>query len=263
MSYRSISLEKENQIARLTLNQPERLNALSADLLAELATALDDLSSHSQATRCLIVTGAGRAFSSGADLSEKPTSGSGLPDLSISLRERYNPVVKKLMALPIPVIAAVNGPAAGAGMSLALCADFVLAARSAYFLQAFVNIGLAPDAGASWILPRLIGPARARRLMMLGEKLPATTAENWGLIHKAVEDDQLMDEVNILAQGLATGPTIAYGGIRALVRASLENGLDDQLELEAETQKRLGFTQDFMEGVRAFLTKSAATFTGK
>lgn len=263
MAYDQLTLEITDKVALVTMNRPDRLNALSAELVAELKQAVTEISAEDSGARCLVLTGAGRGFSSGADLAGGGDMNAEVPDLSKTLRERYHPLIEALDGLPMPMIAAVNGPAAGAGMSLALAADFIVAARSAYFLQAFVNIGLAPDAGSTYYLPRLIGPARARELMMLGEKLTAETAAQWGLVYKLADDAAVVDEAMALGRRLAAGPTKSLAGIRKLARASLDNDLGDQLELEAETQKELGLTQDFKAGVMAFLSKQKATFTGR
>lgn len=261
--FEHLTLTVDHGIAILTLNRPDRLNALSMALLEEMQQAVVQISEPDSGVRCLLMTGAGRGFSSGADLADRDVSDDPMPDLSKRLRQGYNPLIKALVDLPVPMVAAVNGPAAGAGMSLALCADFILAARSAYFLQAFVNIGLAPDAGSTYFLPRLIGPARAARLAMLGEKLPASTAEDWGLIHKVVDDSDLMAEAMTLAKKLAEGPTRALSKIRTLLRESLDNSLEDQLEQEADTQKSLGYSEDFKAGIMGFLSKTPPRFQGK
>lgn len=262
--YKHLTLTVDHGIAILTLNRPDRLNALSIALLEEIQQAVAHISEPGSPVRCLLLTGAGRGFSSGANLADRDVSDKAvMPDLSLRLRRAYNPLIRALVDLPIPMIAAVNGPAAGAGMSLALCADFILAARSAYFLQAFVNIGLAPDAGSTYFLPRLIGPARAARLAMLGEKLPAAVAEDWGLIHKAVNDDALMDEAMTLAKKLAEGPTLALSEIKSLLRKSLDNTLENQLEQEAAAQKVLGYSEDFKAGIIGFLNKTPPHFQGK
>ncbi len=253
--------EREGSFLILTLDRPERLNALSTQMLGALKGELDRAADPAAGIRALVLTGAGRAFSSGADLAESPAGGT--IDLSTTLRERYAPVIERLVSLPFPVIAAVNGVAAGAGMSLALACDFILAARSSYFLQAFVNIGLVPDAGSTWFLPRLVGPARARRLMMLGERLEAERAMEWGLVQEVVADDDLMARTRDFAGSLAEGPTRALAGIRTLLRQSLESDLPAQLEHEAVTQGLMGRTRDFFEGVSAFLQKRPARFRGK
>lgn len=261
--FEHLTLAVEDGIATITLNRPDRLNALSMALLEEMQQAVAQVSEPKSGVRCVLLTGNGRGFSSGADLSDRDISSGSMPDLSHRLRTYYNPLITALVALPVPMVAAVNGPAAGAGMSLALCADFILAARSAYFLQAFVNIGLAPDAGSTYFLPRLIGPARAARLAMLGEKLDAATAEDWGLIHKAVDDEDLMPEAMALAEKLAKGPTLALSRIKAMLGESLDNSLADQLELEALAQKDLGYSEDFKAGIMGFLSKTPARFKGE
>ncbi|GAB4124269.1 MAG: enoyl-CoA hydratase/isomerase [Rhodothalassiaceae bacterium] len=262
MTYRLLTLEIADSVATITMNRPERLNALSDDLIAELLAAVTEAADRTSGARCLLLTGAGRGFSSGADLAQQQMS-DGLPDLSAKLKTGYNPLISAMHDLPIPIVAAVNGPAAGAGMSLALAADFILAARSAYFLQAFVNIGLAPDAGATWFLPRLVGPARALELMLLGERLPADKAADWGLIHRVVDDGQLMTEARALAVRLAQGPTKSLAAIRRLARTSWDNDLKSQLAEEADAQKTLGYSKDFLAGIGAFLSKSAPKFRGE
>lgn len=257
MTYEHILFEQADGVATLTLNRPASLNALRIELLAEMIHAVDSVSDASTA-RALLITGAGRAFCAGADL-----SGSFPTDAGAPLDSHYNPLIERLMALPVPVVTAVNGPAAGAGCSLALLGDIVLAARSAYFLQAFVNIGLVPDAGSTWLLPRLAGRARAQAMMMLGERIPAEQAETWGLIYKAVDDDALATESRALATRLANGPTRAYGMIRQALRRSLECSLTDSLRIERENQRRAGRTADFKEGVAAFLARRPADFKGK
>jgi 2-(1,2-epoxy-1,2-dihydrophenyl)acetyl-CoA isomerase len=214
----------------------------------------------SAGARCLLLTGEGRGFSSGADLA----SGGGLPeDAGEALEKHFNPLVKALFDLPFPVVAAVNGPAAGAGCSLALCADIVLAARSAYFLQAFVNIGLIPDAGATWLLPRLAGRARAMEMMMLGGRIPAEQAATWGLISRVVEDEHLMSEAVLLATNLAQGPTVALGLIRKLARDAEQLALGDALAAERIAQGEAGRTSDFKSAVIAFLQKHQPRFEGR
>ena len=257
--YKEITFTIEDNLAVLTLNAPDRLNALSSVMLQEICTALRSIQvGNTHGVRALLLTGSGRAFSAGADL-----SGGAMRDAGSNLMDDYHPLFLELAGLDIPVIAAVNGVAAGAGMSLAISADIVFAAKSAYFLQAFVNIGLVPDAGSSYLLPRLVGPAKARAMMMLGEKVPAETAEQWGLVYQVLDDDTLMDTAMAAAQKMAHGPTVALSHIRKMVQASLTNGYADQLQLEAIAQRKCSVSSDAAEGVSAFLQKRAANFTGK
>jgi 2-(1,2-epoxy-1,2-dihydrophenyl)acetyl-CoA isomerase len=245
-------------VATVTLNRPDSLNALSAAMLEELRAAVDSLAG--AGARCLLLAGAGRGFSSGADLA----SGGGLPDdVGAALEAHYNPLIEALFALPLPVVAAVQGPCAGAGCSLALAADIVIASRSAYFLQAFVNIGLIPDAGATWLLPRLAGRARAMEMMMLGERIPAAQALDWGMIARVVEDEELASEAMSLAARLAQGPTVAYGLIRRLARNAEGHDLTEALAAERIAQRDAGRTEDFKGAVIAFLQKRQPTFDGK
>ncbi len=258
-----VLVEDQGAVRLLRLNRPDRLNALSGPMLTELRVAVEAAADPASGIRCLVLTGNGRGFSSGADLVEGAQAGPQGLDLKQLLKERYNPLIARLHDLPMPFVAAVNGPAAGAGMSLALAADFILAARSAYFLQAFVKIGLAPDAGSTYYLPRLIGPARAARMMMRGDKVSAETAAEWGLVHEVVDDERLLDRSMALAAELADGPTRALAAIRRLVRASLGNDLAAQLEMEAREQGALGRSKDFFAGIGAFLSKSSPHFSGE
>jgi 2-(1,2-epoxy-1,2-dihydrophenyl)acetyl-CoA isomerase len=259
MAYEHIRLEQSPAaVATITIARPDRLNALSGKTVDELRAAVEEAGT--SGARCLLLTGEGRAFSSGADLA----GGGGLPeDAGAALEKHFNPLVEAIFALPIPVVAAVNGPCAGAGCSLALAADIVVAARSAYFLQAFVNIGLIPDAGATWLLPRLAGRARAMEMMMLGERVPAEKALEWGLISKVVDDEDLVSEAVLLATRLAQGPTVALGLIRKLARDSEQVGLSDSLAAERAAQREAGCTEDFRNGVVAFLQKRQPRFEGR
>ncbi|MEO0033466.1 MAG: hypothetical protein RIS94_3224 [Pseudomonadota bacterium] len=260
MDFATIRLERVGAVARIVLNRPERLNACPPEMATEIADALSFLGD----ARALLVTGEGRAFCSGADLAE--TDGSSISDGVRSykvLTEAYNPLMLKLARLPIPVVIAVNGPAAGVGCSLALAGDFTLAARGSYFLQAFVNIGLVPDGGSSWVLPRLIGKARAAQMMMLGERISAEKAEDWGLIYKCVDDAALADEALALAEKLAAGPTVALGAMRQTLARGLESDFASTLLAEAEAQARAGDSADAAEGITAFLQKRPAAFTGR
>jgi 2-(1,2-epoxy-1,2-dihydrophenyl)acetyl-CoA isomerase len=270
MAYEHILHEEQDGIATLTINRPQVLNGLSTKTVGEMIHAIDSVRDNGTA-RVLLMTGAGRGFSSGADLSggnagAAPDS-SGLPaglmDTGKVLESHFNPLLERLMDLPVPFVTAVNGPAAGAGASIALAGDIVIAARSAYFLQAFVNIGLVPDVGSTWILPRLAGRARAQAMMMLGEKVPAAQALDWGMIYKVVDDDALMTEAGALAARLAKGPTRAYALIRQGLRQCLDKPLSEGLMVERRNQRLAGLTEDFAEGVAAFLQKRPANFKGR
>jgi 2-(1,2-epoxy-1,2-dihydrophenyl)acetyl-CoA isomerase len=258
MAYEHIRLDRSPAaVATITIARPDRLNALSGRTVDELRSAVEEAGS--SGARCLLLTGEGRGFSSGADLA----AGGGPPDdVGASLEKHFNPLVEALFALPIPVVAAVNGPCAGAGCSLALAADIVIAARSAYFLQAFVNIGLIPDAGATWLLPRLVGRARAMEMMMLGERIPADKALAWGMISRVVEDEALASESEALAARLAQGPTVALGLIRRLAREAGHLPLGEALAAERAAQREAGETSDFRNAVMAFLQKQPARFEG-
>jgi 2-(1,2-epoxy-1,2-dihydrophenyl)acetyl-CoA isomerase len=248
---------------RIELNRPDRLNAwdrrLGEDLLAavELAAGDDDV-------RAVTITGAGRAFSSGADLragfDPRPD---GRPDVGTALRERYHPIITGIRRMPKPVLAAVNGPAVGIGCSLALACDIVLATESAYFLLAFVNIGLVPDGGSSVFVPARVGAGRAAEMALLGERVPAATGRAWGLVDRLVSDDSFAAEVDALAERLATGPTRAYAGAKEQLNARVYAGLDEQLELEASLQEEMAGSADFGEGVVAFVEKRGANFKGQ
>ena len=255
--------EKRGGWRKLTLNRPDKLNSVNAETHAALARALADLRGDPDA-RALLLTGAGRAFCAGQDLGERAVApGQSPPDLGESLRARYNPLVLSVAALPIPVVCAVNGVAAGAGANLALACDFVLAAKSAKFIQAFCNIGLIPDSGGTWILPRLAGSARARTMAMLGEPVSAETAAEWGMIFKCVEDDDLPAESEALTERLSRGPTMAYGMIKQALARGTANSLAEQLALEADLQSRAGQSADYAEGVAAFREKRKPVFRGK
>ncbi|NJO31914.1 MAG: 2-(1,2-epoxy-1,2-dihydrophenyl)acetyl-CoA isomerase [Rhodospirillales bacterium] len=253
--YKTISFVVSEGVATLTLRRPGRLNALIPAMTDEANDALDRLDS--ERARVLLVTGEGRGFCSGADLQAGLAA-----DAGEVLEQHYNPFCERLAALQVPIVSAVNGVAAGAGCSLALAGDFVLAARSAYFLLAFANIGLVPDVGATWLVTRLVGRARATEMMILGERVPAEAAEAWGLIYRAVDDEALMSEARTLALRLATGPTRAYSLIRNAIRASYDGTFSDTLALERSNQRLAGDSADFKEGVDAFLNKRKARFTG-
>ena len=258
----TILVTTDGPLRTITLNRPEKLNAFTADMhlafRAALEAARDD-----DACRAVLLTGAGRGFCAGQDLGDRDPAKGEVPDLGETLRNFFNPNIRLIRDMPKPTIAAVNGAAAGAGANIALACDIVLAARGAKFLQAFARIGLIPDAGGSWTLTHLVGPARARGLAMLAEPLPAETAADWGLIWKAVDDDDLMTEARDLAGKLATGPTTGLALTKQAILAATENTLEEQLELEAELQSRAGATDDYREGVTAFLEKRRPDFTGR
>ncbi len=260
MTYETIKIARHGDVLTLTLNKPDRLNAASLAMADELSAALDDL----RGARAVLITGAGRAFCSGADLQSRgDASVSGGQASYAALTRHYNPLMLKLARLPVPIVTAVNGPAAGIGCSLALAGDFAIAGNSAYFLQAFVNIGLVPDGGASWMLPRLIGKARATEMMLLGEKIPAAKAESWGLVYKCVDDAVLIDEARALAARLAAGPTVAIGVMRQNIAAALDADYASALLAEAEGQRIAANSADAIEGGVAFLQKRKAAFQGR
>jgi 2-(1,2-epoxy-1,2-dihydrophenyl)acetyl-CoA isomerase len=246
----------------ITLNRPGRLNSFNEALHAALMSALLDAESDGNC-RALILTGAGRGFCAGQDLSDRVFSPGQVPDLSSTLEHLYNPLIRKIRSLQMPVICAVNGVAAGAGANIALACDIVLAARSAKFIQAFAKLGLVPDSGGTWFLPRLIGTARARALALLAEPVPAEQAEAWGMIWKAVEDVSLMDEAHRLAAHFAAQPTVGLGLIKQALDASETNDLDQQLDLERDLQGQAGRTPDYLEGVTAFFEKRQPKFSGR
>lgn len=257
----SLLVDRHDGWTVLTLNRPDRLNAFTADLHARLAEALDAIAADT-ACRAVLLTGAGRGFCAGQDLGDRVQS-DGPPDLGVTLDTLYNPLIRRIRGLAKPVVCAVNGVAAGAGANVALACDIVLAARSAKFIQAFSKIGLVPDSGGTFFLPRLIGDARARALALLAEPLPAETAQDWGLIWKMVEDDVLRAEAEALTARLAGQPTQALALTKTAFNASAGNDLDTQLDLERDLQRQAGRTPDYAEGVRAFMEKRAPVFTGR
>jgi 2-(1,2-epoxy-1,2-dihydrophenyl)acetyl-CoA isomerase len=246
----------------ITLNRPDRLNSFGAGMHAALLAALAQAEAD-PTCRALLLTGAGRGFCAGQDLADIAAAPGAAPDLATTIEQNYNPLARKLRDLPMPVICAVNGVAAGAGANLALACDIVLAARSAKFIQAFAKIGLIPDCGGSWLLPRLVGRARARGLALLAEPLSAEQAEAWGLIWKVIDDAALMDEAHRLAAQLATQPTAGLALIKQALDAAETNDLDRQLDLERDLQGRAGRTADYSEGVAAFFEKRPPRFTGR
>lgn len=258
----TILVNRAAHVLQLTLNRPARLNSFNQEMHGELSTALDK-AQHDRHIRAVLITGAGRAFCAGQDLSDRdPRTAKTKPDLGATLEKFYNPLIPKIRDLEKPVVCAVNGVAAGAGANLALACDLVLAARSSKFIQSFAKIGLVPDCGGTWTLPHLIGEARAKALALTGEPLDAVTAASWGLIWRVVDDDALMQEAANVAADLAAGPTIGLAATKKAIQAAAKNSLDAQLELEKELQRSLGQTQDYAEGVAAFLEKRKPEFKG-
>ncbi|MBD8564480.1 2-(1,2-epoxy-1,2-dihydrophenyl)acetyl-CoA isomerase [Oxalobacteraceae sp. CFBP 8763] len=263
MNYDSIQFKTEGGVAVLTLNRPDRLNSFTRAMHLEVRDALARVQAD-QSVRVLVLTGAGRGFCAGQDLADRAVDpGAPSVDLGASVEEFYAPLVLTLKNLPMPVICAVNGVAAGAGANLALACDIVLAAQSASFIEAFSKLGLIPDTGGTWHLPRLIGPARAMGLAMLGEKLSAEKAEAWGLIWRCVPDDVLMDEALAMAKHFAAAPTKGLAFTKHAFQASYANTLAQQLQLEADMMRELGNSHDYREGVTAFLAKRAPQFKGE
>lgn len=262
MNFNNIEFAINAGVATLTLNRPKSLNSFTAEMHAEIRVAMQQVS-ESPDIRCLVITGAGRGFCAGQDLGDRASSGAGdVPDVGASVEKYYNPLIHSIMNLPKPVICAVNGVAAGAGASLALACDIVLAARSASFIQVFCKIGLIPDSGGTWNLPRAVGLARAKGLAMLGDRLPAETAASWGMIWQCVDDDALMDEAQRMARHFATQPTRALGRIKKLLHESFNNTLGEQLAMEQKAMHELGQSEDYREGVAAFLGKREPVFRG-
>lgn len=259
MTYESIRLDIEGPIATITLNRPERLNASSQQMVDEMADALD----HIGGARALVITGAGRAFCAGADMQTTGQDDSPGNTIYRRLSRHYSATLLKLSRLHVPVITAVNGPAVGMGCSLALCGDLVIASENAFFLQGFVNVGLAADGGASWLLPRLVGRSRAFEMMLLGERIPARQAVEWGMIYKCVDADSFADETRALASRLANGPTLAIAAVRRQVATALESGFANALLIEAEGQRDAILTHDAAEGRRAFVEKRKPVFEGR
>ncbi|MEZ6022833.1 MAG: 2-(1,2-epoxy-1,2-dihydrophenyl)acetyl-CoA isomerase PaaG [Hyphomonadaceae bacterium] len=261
MDYETIILANADGVARLTLNRPDRLNSFTVQMHDEASRALESIGKSD--ARVLVLTGAGRGFCAGQDLSDRAVApgGDGV-DLGESLEKRYNPLIRRLTTLEMPVICAVNGVAAGAGANIALACDIVVAAKSAKFIQSFANIGLVPDSGGTWTLPRLAGQARAMGLALTGEPLTAERAEAWGVIWKCVDDDKLTAEVDALAAKFAAAPTKGLATTKQLIREGATRTLPEQLDVERDAQRMLGRTHDYKEGVAAFMEKRTPKFTG-
>ena len=264
MAYAHILYEVRDAVARITLNRPDRLNSFNDAMHAEVRDVLGQLQASDGAARVLLLTGAGRGFCAGQDLGDRAVApGGAATDLGASIERNYMPLVLGLRGLPMPVVCAVNGVAAGAGANIALACDIVVAAKSASFIQAFARIGLVPDSGGTWFLPRLVGTARAMGLAMLGDKLSAEEAAAWGLIWKCVDDTELATTVDAIVRRLANGPTRGLAAIKQAIHASTGNALDTQLALERDMQRTLGFSEDYREGVAAFAAKREPRFTGR
>ena len=258
----SILVSLEEGVLSVTLNRPEKLNAFNPEMHQRLRQALERALDEA-AVRCVLLTGAGRGFCAGQDLSERNLAADAPIDLSVSLGSNYNPLVRRLRALPKPIVCAVNGVAAGAGANIALACDLVIAARSASFVQSFARLGLVPDSGGTYFLPRLVGSARALGLALLGDKLSAEQAVQWGLIWEVVDDDALAARALEVARTLAQGPTKGYGLIKKALTASPGNSLDAQLDLERDLQREAGLSEDYREGVAAFMAKRKPAYKGK
>jgi len=257
MEYQTITLAIDGGLAVLTLNRPDKMNAMSGQMRAEITHAMGEAAKRA---RAVVLTGAGASFCSGQDLGD---TGGGVPDLERILRDEYAPMLKAIYDCPVPTLAAVNGAAAGAGANLALAADVVIAAESAYFLQAFTRIGLLPDAGGTWFLPRQIGLAKAMGAALFADRIPARQAETWGMIWEAVPDEDFNAHWRKRAAHLAEGPTTAFAAVKTAMRGSFDKGLEEQLAVEAHLQGACGRSRDFQEGVVAFMEKRAARFEGR
>jgi 2-(1,2-epoxy-1,2-dihydrophenyl)acetyl-CoA isomerase len=259
MAYETIDFKTDGPVARITLNRPDRLNSFTVQMHEELREALNSLGD----ARVLVLTGAGRGFCAGQDLNDRAVAPGQAVNLGETVEQCWNPLIRKLTSLPQPVIARINGVAAGAGANIALACDIVVAAKSAKFIQSFSAIGLIPDSGGTWALPRVVGQPRALGLALTGEPLSAEKAEQWGMIWKAVEDDALDAEVDAIAAKLASLPPLGLAAIKEMIRSSWQYSLDEELERQAGAMRRLGFTEDYREGVAAFLEKRTPNFTGR
>ena len=263
MTQPSILLEIDQGVALLTLNRPDSLNSFNTEMHQQMREAISQVRKDSTA-RVLVITGAGRGFCAGQDLGDRAVApGQETPDLGESLEKNYNPLIRSLRDLPMPVVCAVNGVAAGAGANIALACDITLAARSASFVQAFCKLGLVPDSGGTWTLPRVAGMARAKGMAMLGDKISAQQAEDWGLIWRCVDDEALMDETHEMARHFASQPTKGLALIKRALHASADNTLEQHLNLERDLQRIAGRSEDYQEGVSAFMEKRTPSFKGK
>ena len=264
MQFNHCRLEIDGHVATLVMDHQEVMNAVSTDMLAGLSEALDTVTEKRGEIRCLVLTGAGKAFCTGANLQGRNNEDNQVRrNAGAALETAFHPFLRRLRDLHCPIVSSVNGPAAGAGMSFALMGDIVICARSSYFLQAFRRIGLVPDCGSTWILPRLIGRARGIELSLLGERLPAEKALEWGLVNRVVDDSALAEETKKLAHDLANGPTVALSLIRRLYWESPENSFEQQIDMEKQSQVAAGRAEDFKEGIAAFLEKRPAKFKGR
>ena len=263
MRFDTILFEVDNGVARLTLNRPDKLNSFNAKMHQEIRECMKSVE-RDATIRCLLITGAGRGFCAGQDLGDRDVSPDAeMPDLGASIEQNYNPLLRRIKSLEKPVVCAVNGVAAGAGANIALACDIVLAARSASFIQSFSKIGLVPDSGGTWSLPQLVGHARAMALSMLGDKISAEQAEDWGMIWKCLDDDALQADAAKLAAHLATQPTRGLGYIKRAIHAAATNSFNPQLDVERDLQRLAGRTRDYREGVSAFMSKRKPEFTGQ
>ena len=259
MAYETIDFKADGAVARITLNRPDRLNSFTVRMHEELRDALANLDD----TRVVVLTGAGRGFCAGQDLNDRAVAPGEAVDLGETVEAYWNPLIRTLTTMPQPVIARVNGVAAGAGANIAFACDIVVAAKTAKFIESFSAIGLIPDSGGTWHLPRLAGQARAIGLALTGEPLPAEKAADWGLIWKAVDDDALDTEVDAIAKKLASLPPLGLAATKEMIRSSWQYSLGEELDRQAGAMRRLGFTEDYREGVAAFLEKRQAKFTGR
>lgn len=263
MTYETIDVAQAAGVLTVTLNRPDRLNSFTAAMHGELAAVLADAIANAN-VRAVLLTGAGRGFCAGQDLADRTVApGSAPVDLGESVERFYAPLIRRLANMPMPVVCAVNGVAAGAGVNIALACDVVIAARTAKFIQSFANIGLIPDSGGTWVLPRLVGQARALGLALTGEPLPAEKAEAWGLIWRCVDDGALMDEARALAARFAASPTRGLAETKRLIRGAWAETLDAELDLERDAMRALGASDDYQEGVAAFIAKRPAVFSGR